>query len=335
MSNTGSTRRNLLKKVALVGGAAVATGMLLPSSVQAKGRGAGPAGQVPGVSTVIDTSHASPQVVRSVSAYFLAKATRDVDATMAHFSKKPFTYTDGTLGLQFATWENLRDLFAQQMPTWPAGANSYPTRIIGDENSAIVYFSNNPGIFFPSEMRAISVVNFVRGKITRWDDYWDPNHVGAANLVGMKLPDNQFPADFGESLVGEPTAARIKRAATRLNTAMAANDTAAAAALFAPDATFVDLPAHVRVTGPRHIGTFLTGARGTLPYIGSEVKVRHVVGSEAGGGYEWTANGVVPRGVNVITLNAQGLITSFESMWDGARLDDSQLLRLATAAIER
>jgi hypothetical protein len=59
------------------------------------------------------------------------------------------------------------------------------------------------------------------------------------------------------------------------------------------------------------------------------------VGSDDGGGYEWKTNGVVPRGVNVFRLDDHGLITSFESIWDGSRLDDDDLLRLAKAAIER
>jgi hypothetical protein len=174
-----------------------------------------------------------------------------------------------------------------------------------------------------------------RFAIARWLDYWDYNHIGEANLKGMRQPDEQFPADFKESLVGDVATARIKQAATSLNQALAANDPAGAAALFAPDATLVDLTAHLRVTGPRHITKFLAAAQGTLPYTGPEVEVRHVAGSDAGGGYEWKANGVVPRGVNVLELDGQGLITSFESIWDGSRLDDDGLLRLAKAAIER
>jgi hypothetical protein len=73
--------------------------------------------------------------------------------------------------------------------------------------------------------------------------------------------------------------------------------------LFAPDATFTDLTAHLRITGPRRITTSLAAAQGTLPCMGSGVAVRHVVGSDAGGGYEWKANGVVPRGVNVLQLD--------------------------------
>lgn len=56
------------------------------------------------------------------------------------------------------------------MPTWPAWAKSYPTRIIGDATSAVVFFTNTPGLFGPSEMRTIGVVNLQHGKIVRWVD---------------------------------------------------------------------------------------------------------------------------------------------------------------------
>jgi hypothetical protein len=293
------------------------------------------AGQVPGVTTVIDTESASPQVVKLVAAYFNDKARRDVDASTANFNEDPFTYIDATLGALFPTREALRGLFAQGLPSWPAGANSYLTRVIGDENSAVVYFTNDPGIFFPVDQRAISVVNFVNGKVSRWIDYWDANRIGAATVAGLKQPDDAFPADFGESLVGEVAPDRVKQVAASLNRALAARDAAGAAALFAPDAVFTDLPAHVRVTGPRDIAAFLGKAQDTLPYLGHGAEVRHVVGSDAGGGYEWTANGDVPRGVNVLKLDGQGLITSFESVWDGSRVDDDALLRLAKAAIQR
>ncbi len=294
-----------------------------------------PADQVPGVTTVIDTANATPQVVKLVAAYFNDKARRDVDASAANFSEDPFIYVDATLGALFPTREALRGLFAQGLPTWPAGANSYPTRVIGDETSAIVYFTNDPGIFFPVDQRAVSVVNFVDGKVSRWIDYWDANRIGAANVQGLKQPDDNFPADFGESLVGEVASDRIKQAAADLNRALAAHDAAGAAALFAPDATFTDQTAHVRVAGPRDITSFLDGAQETLPYLGHGVEVRHVAGSDAGGGYEWTAKGVVPRGVNVLKFDDQGLITTFESVWDGSRVDDDALLRLAKAAIQR
>ena len=207
--------------------------------------------------------------------------------------------------------------------------------MLGDENSAIVYFTNDPGIFFPADMRAVSAVNFIDGKIARWIDYWDANHIGSANLEGWRHPQEEFPADFGESHVGEIASARIRQVASSLNQALTAEDATAAAALFAPDATFVDLPGHVRVTGPRHIQSVLAAARGALPYLGHTVQVRHVLGADAGGGYEWTATGALSHGINVLKLDEQGLITSFESMWDGSQADHETLLAIAKAAIER
>jgi len=91
----------------------------------------------------------------------------------------------------------------------------------------------------------------------------------------------------------------------------------------------------VQVAGTRHIGSFLSNAGTLLPFAGAGTKVRHVVGGAAGGGYEWTATGAVPRGVNTLELDRWGKITSFTSLWDGARVDDDHLLRLAGAAVER
>jgi hypothetical protein len=94
--------------------------------------------------------------------------------------------------------------------------------------------------------------------VPRWVDYWDANRIGAATVQGFKQPDENFPADFGESLVGEVASDRVKQAAQDLNRALAAHDAAGAAALFAPDATFTDPTAHVRVAGPRDITSTFT-----------------------------------------------------------------------------
>jgi TAT (twin-arginine translocation) pathway signal sequence len=321
-SSAGWQRRDLLK-----GGAVIAAGVALASPAQA----------APAATTItaVDTSHATPEVVRFFAAYFRDKSSGDPDATMAHFTPKPFAYIDAILGWPFYTWPELHDLFATVMPGWPEGARSYPTRIIGDATSAVVYFTNNAGLFGPSEMLSIGVVNFAHGKAARWIDYWDGRHFGIANLDGAKLPDDEFPADFRESLVGETADPRLRRVAAALNQALASGDHAGAAALFAPDATFTDLVAHVQVAGTRHITSFLTQAGPLLPYAAGGTKVRHTVGSAAGGGYEWTATGAVPRGLNTLELDRSGKITDFAAMWDGARATDDHLLRLAAAAIER
>ncbi|PRY40467.1 nuclear transport factor 2 family protein [Umezawaea tangerina] len=317
------SRRTLLKTAAL-GGTAAAAGLALPATARASAP-----------TTAVDTSHASPEVVRVLSAYFRDKSAADVEATMAHFAKRPVTYVDAVVGWPFSTWQELHDLFARYMPTWPAGARSYPTRIVGDATGAIVHFTDDAGLFGPSEIRAVGVVDLTRGRITRWVDYWDGRHFGISDRDALKVPDDRFPTDFKESTVGENAAARTRRVAAELNRAFAADDSAAASALFTPDASFTDLVSHVHVVGRRHIGSFLAGARGLLPYTGSGARVRHVVGSNTGGGYEWTASGAVPRGVNTLELDDAGRITSFTAMWDGAEVEDDRLLRLAAAAVER
>ncbi|WP_051807999.1 hypothetical protein [Actinoplanes subtropicus] len=323
------SRRKLLTGAA-AGGAAVATSMILPRTAAY----AETPTQVPGVPTVVDTSHAAPEVARLFGSYFRDKSAADVEATMAHFAKSPCTYIDAILGWPSYTWQSVHDVFAQYMPTWPAGAKSYPTRIIGDSTSAVVFFTNTPGLFGPSELRTIGVVNFQYGKIARWVDYWDGRHYGIANLDAVKLPDDQFPPDFKESTVGETAAPRLKRVVAELAAALRAGDAAHAAALFAPDASLTDLVSHVQVVGPRSIASFLGNAGSQLPFAGPSTAVRHVVGSIAGGGYEWTATGQVPRGVNAIELDPWGKITNLMSFWDGARASDDRLLHIAAAALE-
>lgn len=332
--NTSGRSRRAVLKGAAVGGAAIAvSGVLPPGAASATSRG--PASQVPGIATQIDASHATPGLATWMSSYFRAKSRADVDATMAHFARHPFTYIDATIGSAFPTWDSLYGLFAAFMPAWPDGSASYPVRIIGDTRSAAVLFTNTAGLFGPSESRSFGVVNFDGGRATRWVDYWDGRHFGVANLNAVKRPDADFPADFEEATVGETAAPALRRVVARLAAALAANDSAAAAALFSPDASFEDVPGHVQVAGPRSIGDLLRTAGTSLPYAGPGTAVRHVVGSAAGGGYEWTAGGVVPRGFTALELDGSARITRLTAMWDGARVTDDRLLAIAGAAVER
>jgi hypothetical protein len=58
-----------------------------------------------------------------------------------------------------------------------------------------------------------------------------------------------------------------------------------------------------------------------LPY-GPGATVRHVVGSAAGGGYEWQQTaGPVRRGGTALELDQDGCVAHFTAVWDGhARL---------------
>ncbi len=330
--NTPARTRRAVLKAATAGGAVIAASGLLPPAAYAAS--SDPADQVPGIATRVDASHATARLQEWIIDFFRAKSRADVDGTMAHFARHPFTYIDATVGSAFVTWDSLYQLYATYMPTWPRGAASYPVRVIGDTTSAVVLFTNTAGLFGPSESRSFGVLNFQHGRVTRWVDYWDGRHFGVANLNAVKLPDADFPTDFRESTVGETAAPVLRQVVARLAAALQTGDYAAAAALFSPDASFEDVPAHLQVAGPRSIGDLLRAAGTHLPYSGPTTAVRHVVGSAAGGGYEWRAAGIVPRGFTAVELDGAGRITRLTAMWDGARVTDDHLLTIARGAIE-
>jgi len=235
---------------------------------------------IPTPDPVLDTSHATPEVVELVVSAFRDKTDRDVDAFMAHFSQRHLSYTDGTLGAKYATWSELRAVFAQFMPAWPSTIRSYPTRIIGDARSAMAVFVDSPEMF-GHEIRIIAPIDFRGGKILREVDYWDGRHFGSDATGAIRNPPGQFATDFGEGSVGEQSPAVLRRVVSALATAFAAGDAPAASALFTTDAVFEDLTLHAAVVGQPAIAGFLDRARDVLPYcLGTSI--RHVVGSAQG-----------------------------------------------------
>jgi hypothetical protein len=317
-------RRTLLRGM-LAGGTAVATAPLLNPAQATAGR---PTQTAPEV----DVSHATRELGGLLTAYFRDKSAADVDATMAHFARHPFAYLDATLGVSLPAWEALRDVFRQVMPTWTSQVRSYPIRIVGDATSAVVFFVNTPGAFGPKEIRAAATVNFHRGRIVRWVDFWDGRHFGLANLSGAQLPQDQFPTDWRESVAGEVSSPIIRGVVRRLNDALAAGTPDEAVALFAPDAVFEDESAHLRLVGTAAIGGFLRRIEHGLPYIGATV--RHSVGSASGGGYEWSSTGPVSRGLTALELGPDRRITRLTAVWDGSLVDEAYLTAIQAAAIE-
>ncbi|MFK0113354.1 hypothetical protein [Streptomyces sp. NPDC091217] len=246
---------------------------------------------------------------------FLAvKSRADVDGTMAYFSRD-------ALPVHAELAQRLQVL---------------PTRILGDSTSALVFYTDTPGMFGPSEIRAAVVLDFRQGKIAREVDYWDGRHFGVSETAKLRLPEADFPKDFRESTVGEGAASTMTDVSHRLAGALWDGDGTLAAELFAPDAVFEDIPAHVQIVGPRSIGSFITDAASLLPYAGAGTAVRHVVGSAMGGGYEWTSSdGPVPHGVIALELNRWQKISRLTAMWDGSLVEESTLVSLARTAIER
>jgi hypothetical protein len=281
--------------------------------------------------SAVDADHATPQVIRTVTQLFRDKTSRSVDRTMRHFAREPMFYTDATLGWQYPTWGSLKSAFAEFMPAWPETARSYPTRIIGDERSAIVLFTNTPELF-GHELRVVAAVDFRHGKVVRQVDYWDGRHFGIDATNDLRVSEPEFPQTYGENLVGNPSSLILRATVDHLAEALNRGD---ATGLFAPDAVFEDLALRTRLAGSIAINAYIARAYQTLPY-GREVTIRHTVGNHLGGGYEWTSRQAgVHQGIVAFELDRDRRITRLIITWDGSRLNDASMTGLLRTTLER
>ena len=285
---------------------------------------------------IVDASHATAKASAFFHSVFTAKSRHDVDATMDHFSRTTLTYMDATLGWAFYTHEGLRGVFAQYMPQWPPSGVSYPTRILGDEHSALVAFTNTPELF-GGELRVLAAIDIKDGKIVRWIDYWDSRHFGAKLAATLRAPADKFPTDFKESSAADNASARIRDVASRLQGALASNDSKTAASLFSTDAVYEDMTLRTQVLGRLAIERYLSRALATLP-AGGGSSLLHVVGGDMGGGYEWQAapayRTTVRRGITAIVLDQDGKISHLTTVWDGAMISDTDLRALMTLSLD-
>ncbi|GAA4585825.1 hypothetical protein GCM10023194_29640 [Planotetraspora phitsanulokensis] len=264
----------------------------------------------------VDVTRATPDVVRFFESYFEAKSGDDVDALMAHFSRESVTYGDATVGWVFRDWKVLYDQFADLLDSWPEAAVAYPTRIIGDFTSAVVFFVDSPEMF-GREVRAVGTVDFQGGRAVRWVDHWDGRSLTVAGVEKLRVPVDRFPADFGEQAVGETAAPALLPAVQKLAAALTAGDAAQVASLFDTDVILEDTALHTLVTGQLAVQSFLSRTLPELPY-GQGVSVRHVVGGALGGAFEWSSRSAVPLGTTALELGHNGLITRVTSTWDGS-----------------
>jgi len=336
--NHAGTRRQLLRTAA-VGGGAIAAASVLPGLAQAAtAAGVNPSRNhyVPGVDVLPDLSHGTEALAAHIRGYFEAKSTKNLDWQSSYFSAEQFTYIDAILGWHWYSKADLRTALASWYPTWPADSKSYPTRLLGDTTSAILIFTDTPGMFGPGQVRNYGAVNFNHdGTIGRWVDYWDARQFGVAGWQQEVESPSNWPTDFRESTVGETASAKMRDVAHRLAAAFRAGDIDAAMGLFSTDAVYEEVSAHVQITSQASIATYLAKAATILPYIGGGTGVRHVLGNDVGGGYEWTSTaGPIPRGINALELDPWGKIERFSAVWNGALATDAQLAAYAQDAIE-
>jgi ketosteroid isomerase-like protein len=286
----------------------------------------------PGYPDIADVSRATAEAAAFFRSYFTAKTSKDIDATHARFHPDKTVYFDATLGWGWTTNADLRKVWEQYMPGWTAEARSYPTQILGDLTSAVVFMTDTPELF-GGEIRAIGVVDMEDGKIVRWVDYWDGRGFGNSDLVAsMRVPEDSYPHELGASTVAD-RAGEIAEAAYELTAALAAGDADRAGELFAYDGQFEDMALRTQIRGQAAITRYLERALPDLPY--AQASIRHIVGTSHGGGYEWHAAGrVVPRGAAALELSQDGKITKLTVVWDGSLLDATTITAAAAHAID-
>lgn len=278
---------------------------------------------------ITDVSHASPAAAAVFRDFFTAKSLHKPDALMTHFAKEKVLYIDASSGGIWPNWESLNKIFTTYMPKWPASGLSYPTRILGDEHSALVAFTDTPELF-GKELRILGAVSFdAHGKIVRWMDYWD----GRSSQRKTAPLKPSYPTDFHDD-VGNATG-KIHDVADALSKAFASGDAKAAAAMFSYDATFEDMALHAQILGRLAIERYLTRALSAVPY-GKDAALAHVVGGDQGGGYEWRAGASWPlkRGNTAIELDKDGKISRFTVVYDSGLLPDDKYRALIGLAAD-
>jgi ketosteroid isomerase-like protein len=280
---------------------------------------------------IADTSHAAPQTAAFFASYFMAKSRHDPVKTMAHFSPDLITYTDATLGWDLGGFEGVKKIFDLYMPKWPPPGKSYPTEILGGGNSALVSFTDTPELF-GGELRILGALDLKDGKIVRWVDYWDSRSLDSSVDAQLRQPAGKFVTELKEKAVGENGSARLQAVAAQIQRAFAQDDGKAAAGLVSYDATYEDMTLRTKVRGRAEIERYLARVLAKAPF-GSGSKLRHVVGNDLGGGFEWLGSGGV-AGVTAIQLGADGKITAITTVYDGRLLNEADLRSLAILSLD-
>lgn len=276
-----------------------------------------------------DAATGSP-LAATLERFFETKTACDVEGTMSYFSPALTSYIDATLGWDLNGYQMLEAVFAQYMPNWGPPARSYAARIYSNEASAFVRMVDTPELF-GGELRILAAIDFADdGKIVRWVDYWDSSAYPSDLYAQFRTPAEKFPTDLKDGEVPTRAASALVDTSTALQAAFTHGDPAAAHDLLHTDVVLVDMALRTQVIGRIETVAYLDRVLERVPY-GRSSSLRHVVGGEGGGGFEWTAgDGIV--GITEVERDADGLITGITSVYDSRRLEPDRKAALVTAA---
>lgn len=277
--------------------------------------------------TITPGEVASP-LAEPLDTYFAVKSSCDIDGTMAWFSHDLTTYTDATLGWDCDSYAAVEAVFDQYMPTWGPAARSYSTRTLSNSHSALIHMVDTPELF-GGELRILAAVDFADGKIVRWVDYWDGTPFDADLYAQLRTPADVFPRDLKDDAVPEQASDLMIDTARALHAALTSGDAASVSAMLHTDVVVEDMTLRARVLGRIEASLYLGRIIDTVPY-GRGSALRHVVGGDTGGAFEWTAaDGLV--GITALELADDGTIDRITSVYDGRQLPTSRGAELLDA----
>ena len=170
-------------------------------------------------------------------------------------------------------------------------------------------------------------------------DYWDSTSFDTTLFNQLRTPDDKFPTDLKKSEVGESASREIRHVSQELQKALAAGDAAVAADWFAYDAVYGDIGLRTQILGRAAIERYLQRALPKLPH-GRGSKLRHVLGGDTGGGFEWSASSSrdVKFGLIALELDAAVKIPQLTTVYDSRALgreDREVLLSLSSEPFQK
>ena len=277
----------------------------------------------------VETTAAAPETVKFFDAYFGAKSRHDVQATMTYFSPGLLTYTDAVLGWTLDNFDSVKDVFAEAMPKWGNG-KSYPFRIIGGPDSAVVAFIDTPELF-GGEIRLLGAVDFKSGKIVRWVDYWDSTGFPTDVYNKLRTPQNIFPTDFKDEGLEDNAAPEIVSAVTKFHTPLSLGTVNDIAKTLSYDVVYEDFALRAQILGRDAVVRYLSRISQIAPFAKNS-SLLHVVGGKRGGGFEWRGGTI--RGITAIELNASGQIIRITNSYDGRLLPSDVHRELVSLSAE-
>lgn len=286
----------------------------------------------------LDQSHAAPEVAEFISAYFEAKSGRDLEGVTNSFSPDAVTYSDAPMGWAADGYEMIRGGFAMRMEQ-PEDGLSYPLTVLGGaedgDGGVVVAFTNTPGIV-GDELHILAAIDIRGGRIVRQVDYWDSRGFDDQIYDTQRTPADKFPREYKEDAIGTSASSGIVEVASSLQDAIAKGDAAGAAALFDYDGVWEDRSLRTQVIGRSAIESYLRRTLETSP-LGAGSRLRHVVGNDLGGGFEWHASPQfgATDGITALVLDSDLQIVRATSVYDSRQIDPdelSSLILLATAA---